>query len=331
MDKWVNTYLAIAVTTSCNYNCFYCKPGGESFSIKKETIVFEKLKKVIINAHEIGISNFRITGGEPTTVPYFEELVEFIMAYPNTKIRINTNGYKILEYIKVLKKYKNRLDVIFSVDSLSEYINGVHFEKFLSQRVKIITKSLRDNGVLVRYNIVVTSLNAVEVKMLVLEAIDKLSVNVKLLDLNRYPKYLGYDKKMEGIEAIELWKKQFVPMSSFYSWLGSISSNSEKNWTTGFIESNKGIPMSKFNRGKNWIQVKDSKKGASYSKYCTNCLYYKQDNCQEGVFSLFLSSNLVLHLSGCKNELIHFNLNELNDKQMKKCFKKLLEIIRTIN
>ena len=50
MDKWVNTYLAIAVTTSCNYNCFYCKPGGESFSIKKETIVFEKLKKVIINA-----------------------------------------------------------------------------------------------------------------------------------------------------------------------------------------------------------------------------------------------------------------------------------------
>lgn len=46
MDKWVNTYLAIAVTTSCNYNCFYCKPGGESFSIKKETIVFEKLKKL---------------------------------------------------------------------------------------------------------------------------------------------------------------------------------------------------------------------------------------------------------------------------------------------
>ena len=156
-------------------------------------------------------------------------------------------------------------------------------------------------------------------------------MNVKLLDLNRYSKYLGYDKKMEGIEAIELWKKQFVPMSSFYSWLDSISSNSEKNWTTGFIESNKGIPMSKFNRGKNWIQVKDSKKGASYSKYCTNCLYYKQGNCQEGVFSLFLSSNLVLHLSGCKNELIYFNLNELNDKQMKKCFKKLLEIIRTIN
>lgn len=30
MKDRANTYLAIALTTYCNYQCFYCKEGGES-------------------------------------------------------------------------------------------------------------------------------------------------------------------------------------------------------------------------------------------------------------------------------------------------------------
>lgn len=36
MKKRVNTYLAIAITTYCNYQCFYCKKGGESISKEKK-------------------------------------------------------------------------------------------------------------------------------------------------------------------------------------------------------------------------------------------------------------------------------------------------------
>ena len=57
MKNRVTTYLAIALTTYCNYQCFYCKEGGESISKKKQTIPFEKIKKIIFNAYEIGISN----------------------------------------------------------------------------------------------------------------------------------------------------------------------------------------------------------------------------------------------------------------------------------
>lgn len=128
MKKRVNT-LAIAITTYCNYQCFYCKNGGESISSKKETIPFCKIKKVINNAYDVGITNFRITGGEPTAVHYFGELIEFIMSFNDTKIRINTNGYMILKHIDILTKYQKRLDVIFSVDSISENLNGVHFPK----------------------------------------------------------------------------------------------------------------------------------------------------------------------------------------------------------
>ena len=71
MKKRVNTYLAIAITTYCNYQCFYCKKGGESISKERETISFDDVKKIIANAYANGIVNFRITGGEPTSVSYF--------------------------------------------------------------------------------------------------------------------------------------------------------------------------------------------------------------------------------------------------------------------
>ena len=47
MKKRVNTYLAIAITTYCNYQCFYCKKGGESISKERETISFDDVKKII--------------------------------------------------------------------------------------------------------------------------------------------------------------------------------------------------------------------------------------------------------------------------------------------
>lgn len=328
MVKRVNTYLAIAVTTYCNYQCFYCKEGGESISNKKEIIPFAKLKKVIENAYDVGIKNFRITGGEPTSVYYFSELIEFIMTFSETKVRINTNGNRILEDIDILSKYKERLDVVFSVDSISENLNGVHFPKYLSEKVIDITMKLREKEISVRYNVVVTSLNECEVKELIIKAIEELQVNVKLLDLNKFSEYLGYGRKVKGKDAFDLWKKLFVPMKNFYNFLEEISNDSKTEWTTGIIGKGHGIPMSSYFKGENWIQVKDSTRGAKYSDYCrSKCVWFKNGNCQEGVFSLFLSSNLILHLSGCKNESIHFDLNECDDSEMKETFKKLLNLL----
>ena len=328
MKNRVNTYLAIALTTYCNYRCFYCKEGGESISKKKETIPFFRIKQIIGIAYEVGITNFRITGGEPTSVNYFSELIEYIMKLNGTKVRINTNGYKLLDNFEVLKKYKERIDIVFSVDSISEYIMGVHFQKFLSDDVIKITKLLKYNAIPVRYNIVVTSLNECEVEKLVLKATDELGINVKLLDLNKFSEYLGYDNYVSGEEAFSLWKKHFVPMSKFYDFLEKISNNFESEWTTGLIAKGHGIPMSSYFRGKNWIQVKDSMKGAKYSEMCIKeCFFYKTGNCQEGVFSLFLSSNLILHWSGCKNSSIHFNLNDCDDNQIKSALINLLSLI----
>lgn len=328
MKKRVTTYLAVALTTYCNYQCFYCKEGGESISKEKQTISFEKIKKILLNAYEIGISNFRITGGEPTSISYFGELIEYVMSFDESKVRINTNGFEILEYVDVLKKYKERVDVVFSVDSISEYLDDVHFHKYLSSSVIKTTKVLKENEIPVRYNIVVTRINEKEVRELILKAVDEMHVNVKLLDLNKFSEYLGNGKILYNEEAFELWEDLFVPMKNFYGFLEGISDNVELEWTTQMIGKGHGIPMSVYFRSKNWIQVKDSKRGAKYSKFCKEkCMHYKKGNCQEGIFSLFLSSNLTLHLSGCKNETIHFDLSKCESAQIKTAFSKLLSLI----
>ncbi len=326
MEKRKTTYLALAITSKCNYECFYCKKGGESISCNNETIAFSDLKKVIKNAVKEGIKNFRITGGEPTTVCYFEDLLEFIMKFENTKVRITTNGFKLIKYIEVLSKYRERIGIIISVDSVSKHLGNIYFPKYLSEKVITITKALKERGIDVRYNIVVTQFNKSEVELLVLKAIKELHVNVKLLDLNKFSNYLGYDGEINGEEALKMWEKLFVPMSEFQTFLESISDKESFNWTTGFVGKTQGIPMNSYFCNDNWIQVKDSTKGARYSQYCfSNCA--NCSNCQEGVFSLFLSANLMLSFSGCKNDSIHFDLNGCDDLEIQKSIRKLLNLM----
>ena len=149
------------------------------------------------------------------------------------------------------------------------------------------------------------------------------------MDLNRFSEYFGYSNKVSGEAAYKLWEELFIPMSNFYDFLSEISNHSEAEWTTQLISKGNGIPMSCYFRGNNWIQVKDSTRGAKYSEYCiSNCLLYKTGNCQEGVFSLFLSSNMVLHLSGCKNTSLQYNLNGEEGWQIKRAFENLMELFK---
>ena len=148
-------YLAIAITTNCNYKCFYCKPTGENIKTNlKGTINFESIKKIIKVAYELGITIFRITGGEPTMVEYLPELINYIMNLgENTKIRLNTNGYKLNNILDTIEHYKERIDIVISVDSVNEYIYGIQYPKYLSPEIKKITKELIKRKIETRFNI----------------------------------------------------------------------------------------------------------------------------------------------------------------------------------
>lgn len=74
-----NELLAIRVetNTSCNLQCRYCYAESGGYPEKK--LDFDTLRRIILQAHDLGIrSVVVIGGGEPTLYPKFRELISFI-------------------------------------------------------------------------------------------------------------------------------------------------------------------------------------------------------------------------------------------------------------
>lgn len=77
MDKYRkyikdNDYVLRISTPGCNLKCEYCR--REDFNIKP--ISDEELLDIIKSATELGIKRLRWTGGEPTVMPNFKEIVD---------------------------------------------------------------------------------------------------------------------------------------------------------------------------------------------------------------------------------------------------------------
>lgn len=318
-----STYLAIALTTKCNYSCFYCKSSGESLAETSGTIEYETLKRIIKVAYQVGINSFRITGGEPTMVPYLQELIQYIFSLGNdTRIRLNTNGYKLSEFTELFEQYKKRVDIIISVDSLHEYISGIHFPKYLSFEIEDIVKGFVKRKISTRFNIVVTKYNIEHLPELIEKSLE-LGVNLKLLDLHIQDEYLGTRGKLQEGFAHEFWEKQYVQLGILRPVLEEISDEFQQEhhqWNSY------GIPRSAYFKNGQMIQVKDSTKGAYYSKTCAEkCPFYHL--CQDGMFSPLLSANEVIHFSNCLNKDLYFDLKGESEENIAKVLKQMLSLL----
>lgn len=310
-------YLAISMTSNCNLKCFYCKPTGESISGEVGTISYDEFCDIVSAAYHKGIDKFRLTGGECTIVPYFEQAVEFIMNMgADTRINVCSNGCKLKEYIPVLSKYKDRINVRISVDSICEYLNGYHFPKWLSPETIGCTKLLLESGIRTRYNIVITSYNIEQVKELVEKSL-KLGVDIKLLDLYVQDIYLGGKGTSQ-----EFWDTTYQSLSQFRKWLENISDKFVENY---WDDSAYGIPMNAYFVGDQSIVLKDSSKGAHFSKFCiSKCNKYSK--CQEGIYVPFVSVGSLLHINGCYNESLRWNLKNKKIEEMENAFSEMLKL-----
>ena len=317
-QKQPKVILALAITSACNLKCFYCKDSGENLDNALGTIEFNDLKSIVKVAYKNGIKNYRITGGEPTTVHYFGELLEYIMELgKDSKIRISTNGYNILEYINTIEKYKERIEVVISVDSLNKKIGNVEYEKYLSEQIVNITQELLDRKIKLRYNIVITKENINATPELILKSLE-IGVNLKLLDLIKHDEY--FEKNEE--ESNSFFKNSYQSIDDIKQFLRSITDRYQENFNMLVFT---GIPMSGYFKGNQYIQVKDSNRGSTFSEECVNnCPYF--DKCQEGMFSQFISNNGILSISNCRNKNLRWNLLDMNDEEKDKSFKEILKL-----
>ncbi|MCK9898518.1 cyclic pyranopterin phosphate synthase [Parafrankia colletiae] len=94
----VATDLRVSLTDRCNLRCTYCMPAQGLDWLPTERILTddEVLRLVTLAVTRLGVTEIRLTGGEPTLRPSLVHLVERMAALsPRPEISLTTNGLRL--------------------------------------------------------------------------------------------------------------------------------------------------------------------------------------------------------------------------------------------
>ena len=112
------TNLRVSVTDRCNLRCVYCMPADPEWMPQPEILSFEEIERIVRVAASLGITDFRVTGGEPTARRDLPELIRRLAATPGVKdLAMTTNGILLKKLARPLREAGlHRLNV--SLDTL---------------------------------------------------------------------------------------------------------------------------------------------------------------------------------------------------------------------
>jgi cyclic pyranopterin phosphate synthase len=91
----VITDLRVSVTDRCNFRCQYCMPAeGLPWLEREEILTFEEIERLVRVLVSLGISDVRLSGGEPLVRRDFPHLVSMLAAIEGLNdLSLTTNGY----------------------------------------------------------------------------------------------------------------------------------------------------------------------------------------------------------------------------------------------
>lgn len=87
--------LRVSLTDACNFRCFYCMPQDAVFLPHNRLLRPEEYERIVGGLVDMGIHEVRLTGGEPTVRPEFEDIVMRISRLPLAKLGLTTNGKRL--------------------------------------------------------------------------------------------------------------------------------------------------------------------------------------------------------------------------------------------
>ncbi len=111
--------LRISVTDRCNFRCRYCMPeDGMIWMERNELLTFEEIIRIAGIFTHLGVTKFRLTGGEPLMRRSLPDLVCKLRTITGVRdIAITTNGYFLPDQAEALVRAGlNRVNI--SMDSL---------------------------------------------------------------------------------------------------------------------------------------------------------------------------------------------------------------------
>jgi cyclic pyranopterin phosphate synthase len=112
--------LRVSVTDRCNFRCRYCMPAeGMPWIAREEILGFEEIERLVRLFVALGVTDVRLTGGEPLVRRDFPALAERLAAIEGIEdLSLTTNGYLLAEQAAALVEAGiGRVNV--SIDSLA--------------------------------------------------------------------------------------------------------------------------------------------------------------------------------------------------------------------
>ncbi|MDD4681464.1 MAG: GTP 3',8-cyclase MoaA [Clostridia bacterium] len=112
-------YMRISVTDRCNLRCKYCMPEEGIEKLGHDDILsFNSIKRIVEAATGLGITKYRITGGEPLVRKGIVNLVEDLAKIDGLQeLAMTTNGIMLFKHAEALKEAGlDRVNI--SIDSL---------------------------------------------------------------------------------------------------------------------------------------------------------------------------------------------------------------------
>ncbi len=95
-------YVRISVTEACNFRCIYCAPNGHG-RIPAPGLTPDEIARIVRAAVALGITNVRLTGGEPLLRRDIVEIVHAILAIDRIRdLGLTTNGFRLTELARPL-------------------------------------------------------------------------------------------------------------------------------------------------------------------------------------------------------------------------------------
>jgi cyclic pyranopterin phosphate synthase len=86
-------YMRISVTDRCNLRCRYCMPEDIGKIPMNRLLTYEEIAEVAAAAAELGITDLRVTGGDPLVRRETETLIGMLKSIPGIrKVSMTTNG-----------------------------------------------------------------------------------------------------------------------------------------------------------------------------------------------------------------------------------------------
>ena len=204
-DRYNRTidYMRISITDRCNLRCTYCMPQDISLTSMENILTYEEILRICTAAAELGITRFKVTGGEPLVRKGCVTLIREMKHIPGIEqVTITTNGVLLGQYLEEL--ISAGIDgVNISLDTLDagryERITG---KNELSAVMENIRRAI-DSGIRVKLNTVLQNgVNEDEWENIALLARTN-HLDVRFIEMMP----IGYGKNCRGVSGRELLEK----------------------------------------------------------------------------------------------------------------------------